>query len=366
MPWKAKLQPWATTIFALFVTGITIFFAGEPLAIRASTNGQQNIRQICQLVRSSEENALLVVGAGIPNKLTTLLNGNNGFMQYGLLCQQLVILPNTTPCIEVSLTKCVPIGTRILSRRPSNSSSSTSSNPSSASPSPTPATLPTGGTTSSHANSPVSVGCKPQSHSQLACTVTMPSTNTLTVTTSNGPVSCSLHDKQLICNGSGLSSVLQILLGATLPPNATVSCGKQNNHMICKTGDSDPDPLVSCTSPNGHATCTATIPSNIAMPLTLPLKAVTCARANNQIACTSSNSSNGKNGHKMTNQHAANRHAANQHAANPQFINAFCVLGDKGQGNALLLASSEIHDPLKSLLQDEKGTPNYSLNCYNV
>ena len=46
MSGKAKLLPWATTIFALFIAGVTIFFAGEPLVIRASTSVQQPISQI--------------------------------------------------------------------------------------------------------------------------------------------------------------------------------------------------------------------------------------------------------------------------------------------------------------------------------
>jgi hypothetical protein len=53
-------------------------------------------------------------------------------------------------------------------------------------------------------------------------------------------------------------------------------------------------------------------------------------------------------------------------AANPPFINMFCLLGNKGQGNALLIVSSEIHNPLKMFLLDQDGTAKYGLDCYNV
>ena len=52
--------------------------------------------------------------------------------------------------------------------------------------------------------------------------------------------------------------------------------------------------------------------------------------------------------------------------ANPPFTHMFCILENKGQGNALLIVSSEIHDPLKMLLQDQDGTAKYGLDCHNV
>ncbi len=35
MSGKAKLLSWATTILALFIAGVTIFFVAEPLVIRS-------------------------------------------------------------------------------------------------------------------------------------------------------------------------------------------------------------------------------------------------------------------------------------------------------------------------------------------
>ncbi len=336
---KAKLVKCASTIFALLIMGITTF-AGGLLVTRASASLRLDNGPTCQLVKDTEEDAVLVVftSNSISDELQDLLDGVNGTQRYGLQCKNpQAPPPMATPCIETSITTCVVSGT------------------------PPPVVVPNPNPTPTNPNPqpPLNVGCVPQ-NGQLVCSLTLPS-GTITTSTANGPVSCTFQNNQIQCNGAGLVPVLKTLVGATLPPNGTISCGSQNGQIVCSSGPPGPNTLVSCTNQNGQTACQGTIPSNVSVGIPSN-KGITCTNQNGQITCTASVPASGSNGSKIPTSQQASNHRPK--GSGPH--GSFCLLVLKGTGNTRLTLSSEIVDPLKSLLLNSDGTLKYSLRCHNI